>query len=96
MNELHRNVYKMLYRRCKLIDSHSALKNMFMSEPSHLFSLKDRNIERISGQTDVVSNLVSNLNHNAEYFSPSSQISLTSLLYDTFKDYNYTQIQTLK
>ena len=55
---MQRNLYKILHRKCKFIDTNPALKNVFLLPPSHLFSLRAGTIDRIRDNIPVQQDVV--------------------------------------
>ena len=98
MNQIQRNLYKALCRKCRFIDKNPALKNVFMLPPSHLFSPQQKSVDEIKStrsNKNVTTNFINDLNHGGEYFSPKFQQSMTSILYNTFNQGQSENTQTM-
>eukprot|EP01083_Nonionella_stella_P038544 104855_1 len=86
MNDTQRHLYRLLHKTCKFIDKNPSLKNVLLSSPTHLYSLKAKTVEHVAEESDTtdldpIHRIIHTMNGGGQYFNPISNNSLTSSLH---------------
>ena len=88
MKDLQRNLYRTLLRKCRYMDHNPALKNVCLSTPTHLMSLRGKSVERIASiqEIPITGQFIHSINQGAEYhLHRSSTPSMVSTLKSIFQ-----------